>query len=578
MQTDTQFYPTPRRLAQKMWSKFKNQNFRRILEPSAGNGDLLKAYPRWDVEHYRGSDRKNFDVVEIDISRHPTLQALGVNVVGLDFMQYRNAAAYSHCIMNPPFAQGCKQVLWAWELLFDAEIVAIVNAETVKNPFTAERKQLVRLIEQHGTCDIMEDTFLDPDTQRKTTVEIALIYLCKQADAAAIVTEDLLDDLKVDSADGASLAKEYARGGELALPANLITNAVASFDAAVRTMKLAVVARAKANYYAAQLGQTMAVMNGDTGKCLPGKTEVKYVQEQMGSQYEELKDRAWAHILHSSNVTEKLSSGARKRILADFEKLKKLEFTTANIYSFLQGILDSQTEIQMGMLLDVFDLISKYHNENTCFYRGWKSNGKHRSAGMRVKTTRFVLPGFGCDTYLSCENEARLRDFDRVFSMLDGKSEPAVSLVSVFKSKDHGLLHAQRVSTTYFDVRWFRGGAGTVHFFPKSKALMDTLNRWVGRARQWLPPDTERVVPDFMQQYEQAEKFDTALRKELGKVKRRYWEDPLDQIVRGRDEDGKAMQELDAALAKLQASKGIDIDRLLTDETSNDQQLLLLAA
>lgn len=73
--------------------------------------------------------------------------------------------------MNPPFNQGCKHVLHAWDILFDGEIVAILNAETVKNPFSAERRLLAQLIEDHGSVEYIKDAFMDPDTQRKTRLK-----------------------------------------------------------------------------------------------------------------------------------------------------------------------------------------------------------------------------------------------------------------------------------------------------------------------------------------------------------------------------------------------------------------------
>ena len=577
MAIDHQFYPTPPSLSARMWSKFSDKNFKRVLEPSAGNGDLMAACPKWDGAYYRENEfRKRFDCIEIDMRRHPALHALGVNVVGFDFLQFQNGAAYSHCIINPPFAQGAAHVLHAWEILFDAELVAIVNATTVRDPSSAERKHLVRLIEEHGSVEYLQDTFLDPDTQRKTSVEVALIHLCKKADVSSLLVDSLIDGLKTDTSNAETLSRDYHRGQELALPANVITNAVSCFNAAVRTMQQAVYSQAKANYYASALGQTMAVTKGDAGAGIPPGDTVHYVQKEIGAQFDSLKDRAWTHILQSSNVTSRLSSAAQKRVESEFNTLKKLEFCESNIYGFLQGIIDSAGDIQMEMICDLFDIITRYHSDNTVYFRGWVSNSIHRTAGMRIKATRFVLPGFGCDRYVSWDNQRRLSDFDKVMSMLDGKSEPQVSLSSTFHSPSHELLSGERVSTDYFDVRWFRGGAGTVHFFPRSKELMDTLNRWVGKRRQWLPPDTEKVVPDFWQQYEQAEKFDSAVRKELAKVRRTYWQDPLDMIARGRDETGSAMAELDAALKKIQAEKGIDVDRLLGHEAP--QQQLLLAA
>lgn len=118
---DLQFYPTPPDLARRAWKKFKNKCFERVLDPSAGNGDLADADARKD-EWGRRSVKP--DCIEIDISRHATLQSKGLKVVGLDFMTFTSGAIYSHIIMNPPFAVGAKHVLKAWDILWDGEIVA----------------------------------------------------------------------------------------------------------------------------------------------------------------------------------------------------------------------------------------------------------------------------------------------------------------------------------------------------------------------------------------------------------------------------------------------------------------------
>ncbi len=77
--------------------------------------------------------------------------------------------------MNPPFADGAKHVLKAWEILFDGEIVAILNAETLKNPYSKERKLLFKLIEQYGEVEYLQQIFAGVDAERQTNVEIAYL-------------------------------------------------------------------------------------------------------------------------------------------------------------------------------------------------------------------------------------------------------------------------------------------------------------------------------------------------------------------------------------------------------------------
>lgn len=95
---DLQFYPTPKELAQRAWALFKNKHFTRILEPSAGNGDLADAHPWENDRYYRGS-HPVIDCCEIDVTKHATLRGKGYQVVGLDFLQIRQCG---HLFPHPP--------------------------------------------------------------------------------------------------------------------------------------------------------------------------------------------------------------------------------------------------------------------------------------------------------------------------------------------------------------------------------------------------------------------------------------------------------------------------------------------
>ena len=575
---DLQWYATTPKLARRAWDKFKNRDFSRILESSAGNGDLAEQNP-WANDPY-GHHRHNprIDCCEIDISRHTILREKGFNVIGFDFLQMQSAVQYSHCLMNPPFSEGARHVLKAWDLMWDAEIVAIINSETVKNPFSEERRRLVKIIEEHGDVEFIEDAFSGPDAQRKTNVEIALVYLRKQADTSAIVG-DLFCDLKEDSS-AETLTRGFHEQCEVALPNSMIENTVLAFKAAVSSMRDSVFARARANYYSSILGDPLAVRNGDRERS-SADVSPSWVQNTVAGEYDALKDAAWAGILRSSNVTSRLSSKAQKRVESEFEQIKKLEFSVSNIYGFLLGIVESQGGIQIDMLCDAFDEITRYHSDNTVYFKGWKSNDRHRTCGMKIKATRFVLPRHGTNSWsssFSWDTERLLSDFDKVFALVDGKREPAVSLLSVAQKHFSDLRSGVRVSSSYFDLRYYPG-VGTLHFFPKSKALIDRFNRIVGRHRQWLPHENERVSKDFWLQFDQAEKFDKELRSEVARGPRTgYYCSPFDQMHRSPDDASgvRSVALVESALDTVLERHGINVDFQL--EAPVQAALPLLAA
>lgn len=588
--SDFQFYPTPIELARRAWAMFKNKDFSRVLEPSAGNGDLIKGMPNFGSRYGR---EVPVDCCEIDIEKHATLRSLpGVNVVGMDYMQFGGGAIYSHVIQNPPFKDGVHHVLRAWESMFDGEIVSIINAETLRNPFSRERQHLARLIEHHGEVEYIKGAFLGEDVKRETAVDIALVYLRKQSHVGEDIVGSLLHDLKEENekAQADRLAEGYKETFDLAVPATEVENQVLAFDLAVRAMRDSVIAEARANHYSSVIGMTMAEMTVGTSSDVSADKSVGWVRGQIASRYLGLKDRAWANLLRSSKIEDKLSSNAQKRMEAAFNDIKTMEFTVENIHGFLRGLMENQGSIMRQMACDVFDLITRYHSDNVVFYKGWVSNSKQRTCGMRLKKSRFVIPGnmtWAGSSSLSYEAERRLADFDRVLAMLDGKEQPDISLISVFRTHWKELTGGGRVSSSYLDVRFYPR-AGTIHFYPKSQELMDKLNRMVGEHRQWLPPETEVTSEDFKRQFNDADRFDKEFRQELDAAFRqkrvgRYiseFDHPVRAIFR-KDESEESAAMINDALTTVHLRHGLSADLQLehsTNEAGQGGQLLLLAA
>lgn len=575
MLDDLQYYPTPKGLALKAWAKFQDRDFERVLEPSAGEGHLVNAAIKnstWANRHRSVA----VDCIEMDLSKHSVLRDDGFDVVGIDFLAYQDASAYSHIIMNPPFAVGAQHVLHAWKVLYDGEIVAILNAETIRNPYTKEREMLARLISEHGSVEFLQEEFLSPDTERKTDVEVALVWLRKESGFNQKIVDDILRGLKQDAER--DFAEGYEEAREVMLPNSVIENAVRVFDMAIDAARESVFAEARATRFEAMLGSTLENANG--GFKPPAANDMAQVRKDIHKRYRTLKNRAWAGILRSSQVTSKLSSEAQRRLESEFETIKKLEFTVTNVYGFLLGIIEKRGDIQSGMLLDVFDLITKYHSDNAVYYMGWKSNDKHMTCGRRIKTTRFIIPGHTTHSWnqsLDWNSMQMLRDFDKVFAMVDGKVAPEVSLEEIFTKQFSALKNGERISSSYFDVRYYPG-AGTIHFFARDKKLIDRFNRMVGRLRNWIPPADEAVSEAFWLQFDQAEKFDSEIRKEVNAAERRSWRDPFWALTSNDNERAaESAHIVGSAIAATLEKRGIKVADVLSQSLGQSAPLMLCA-
>ena len=91
-----QFYPTPRRLAERLVELADIEPEHTVLEPSAGIGGLADLLP---VENTR--------CVEISALHAKVLEAKGHHVTQADFLQFNGfGSRYDRVVMNPPFSEG----------------------------------------------------------------------------------------------------------------------------------------------------------------------------------------------------------------------------------------------------------------------------------------------------------------------------------------------------------------------------------------------------------------------------------------------------------------------------------------
>ncbi len=490
--TDTlQFYPTPPALKERLYSKFQ-QPLRAVLEPHAGNGDLLPS--KFDRNHV-------VDVLEIDPYRAEKLKGrYNIRFVGYDFLNYRTGKSYSHIVMNPPFKNGVDHVLHGWGLLKNGELGAILNAETIRNPYSEKRQHLARLIERFGSVEFVTDAFSDPDTGRKAEVEVALVYLRKQGDAS-VDFSFLLDGMKKDK------SPVIATGTEIAMPRKQVDDLVLAFHAAVEAMKQSCKAEAQATYYASLIGsdgfQSLVDGIADDGEVITKSLGFAELDKVVNDRYEELKRAAWGEVFKGVRpLLGGLASSVQDEICGLQEQTAEMEFSHENINQFLHTLIQSMETLQIESVCSVFDLICRYHPKNAFFYRGWKSNEKHR-LGQKVRPTRFILPNMkagwsGKD--FGYEMERKLIEIDKVFAFLDGKRFGQSSLLNSGKANLDFLVGGGRLETEYFDIRWYPSSA-TMHFFPTNKQTIERMNLLVGKHRQWLPENPDQAPEAFWEQY-----------------------------------------------------------------------------
>ena len=178
--TNEEFYPTPQDVIEKMLDGVKLEDDHDILEPSAGNGRivdyLVEKYKRYP--YYGNQIKERIDCIELDPDLRHILKGKGFRVIHDDFFTYETQKEYDLIIMNPPFSNGCTHLLKAIKMQErnGGSVICLLNAETIRNPYTNERKVLKQQLEDYS-ADIQFFTEAFSKAERTTNVEIALIRI-----------------------------------------------------------------------------------------------------------------------------------------------------------------------------------------------------------------------------------------------------------------------------------------------------------------------------------------------------------------------------------------------------------------
>ena len=187
---DKQFYPTPKSLLKLIENDFKEKLkcFQdelkydiRVLEPTAGKGNIaLHLRDYWGRYSYDHTPRCKVDCIEIDKTLQATLKGLNFPVVCDDFLYFNTFTKYDLIFMNPPFANAEDHLMKAIKIQekYGGRIICILNAETIRNTYTLKRQELkAKLYELNAEIKYYSDAFNAPDSERKSAVEIAVIWI-----------------------------------------------------------------------------------------------------------------------------------------------------------------------------------------------------------------------------------------------------------------------------------------------------------------------------------------------------------------------------------------------------------------
>lgn len=167
------FFPTPTAVAEQMVELAGVVPGMKVLEPSAGNGNIAQALQAAGAE---------VEVAELSSSLREVLEAKGFTVVAQDFMELTEGA-YDAIVMNPPFSnnQDIEHVRHAYTLLKPGgRLVAIVGEGAFFRSGKTEEAFRDWLDDQGADVErLPEGTFTDRKLMNTTGANARMVVLEK---------------------------------------------------------------------------------------------------------------------------------------------------------------------------------------------------------------------------------------------------------------------------------------------------------------------------------------------------------------------------------------------------------------
>lgn len=487
------FYPTPQNLIDKMLCDIDFSMIKSILEPSAGNGNIVEGLKKKEETHnkYYGYKEYKFDIdcIEIDQNLQHILKGKDYRVVHNDFLTYETWKEYDAIIMNPPFSNGCKHLLKALEMQSrnGGIVICLLNAETLKNPCTKERLDLQRkLTEYNAKVEFIQDAFLE--AERKTGVEIALIKV-------------QLPEVKRESFIIEGLRKTQAKKGfEETENTQLIDSDF--FKGIVNQYQLEVEAGIKLikEYYAmqpfilSQFGKDEKT--GETiqkGGCIismkvskDGLSVNEYIKAVRG--------KYWTALFKNEKFIGQLTNNLKQDFYNKVEELSNYDFSLYNIY---QLKVDIQKKVVSGIektIIALFDELSNQYSyldetsKNIHYYNGWKTNQSW------IINKKVVIPlngyhdlNFSWGRFRPTRGDVirKLQDIEKCFNYLDGGLTEAVDLEESLKFAEE-FGETKNIQLKYFTVTFYK--KGTCHITFNNDELLKKFNIFGSQHKGWLPP------------------------------------------------------------------------------------------
>ena len=479
------YYPTPATLLAKITEGLDWEQIEYVLEPSAGKGDIVSyvqsAKEEWSLHGNWRKGKVDIDCIEIEPDLRAILKEKGYRVVHDDFLTYHTYKHYDLVIMNPPFSQGARHLLKAIEVQSKTGggIICLLNAETLRNPYTNERKELAQKLEQYG-AEIKYHSGAFLEAERATDVEVASVKMLvpepeHEATIFANLREKDYEEYEAKTATGELAELDFVKG--------FVAMYNRELECGLRLYREYLELHSRAMDEQCLLSVRIG---DDSGSGYTERFSVNRYVRAMRRKY-------WKKLFEHPSFTERLTSNLYYEYTSRISELADYDFSYWNVKTIQQEIVLSLVKSVEASILELFEKLSHQYswdsdlnNGNIHYYNGWKTN-----LSWKINR-RVILPLCAWGYHGELEYGANyqhsvgtLSDIEKVLNYLDsGETQSGLSVrQSINDARKSGNMRNIRLK--YFDVTFYK--KGTCHITFRNERLLKKLNIYGSQRKGWLP-------------------------------------------------------------------------------------------
>lgn len=521
---DKEFYPTPFEVAKKLILSITDENGKNpilsaslILEPSAGKGDLIAAtnqvysevqdeifLSRFPNGKKRFYSKKRFEAIERNPDLQNFIRGMDVPLISYDFLNFVPEKIYDAVLMNPPFSNGLKHFLKAWEVVADGGVVACILPSGVLDSYNENLRNTVweakTLLDKYGKVVHLGKVF--ENAERKTSVDVSAFYLFKPEE------EMIFDFFRLPEKDAHEEHPE---------------DDAASYESQVATKDMArnlVMAFNKCRELFNEIGDKVREFGFYYDMVSNGHHEISGIRERSETESQEFKkciDRlrlckdkrswrevvnefvsgmkidAWMKVFDLTDAKNLMTEKVRKDFTQVCKESTEMAFSEENIYTLLNSLLLNQEQIMRRCVTEAFDLLTSYDAKNANHKEGWKTNDSWRINKKVIVPDCFEVNGWS-SPFISYYRERELNDIDRSLAFLEGRKFSEIEKTVGAALREHSKLigenkvfFSEEFESTYFRIRMYK--KGTIHLLFKDLEILKRFNFEAAKGKAWLPDD-----------------------------------------------------------------------------------------